>query len=318
LSAGLGFGFRLSPYARFGDADDLIDTVVLGERLGYSTVTLPYHLLPPASPDEPEWTKVWHDQVTLAAYLAGKTSRLLLMPGVLVLPYHSPVHLAKALVTADVMSGGRIRLGVGTGWLKEEFERLGVPFAERGAIADEYIRALRELWTSGSPSFSGRYVSFDDVSFLPRPLDPDRGIPIYVGGHGPRPFRRVAELGDGWFPMTTTADELRRGVEEIKQQMAERGRDPESLWVGCSFQAGSDPQLEALRRNVRLAGAGALAGDGADEQSVRLPVEEIVAGRGALQDAGADLAVVGFGWRDGAELRRELQWFADEVMPAFA
>ena len=318
MSRALEFGFRLSPYARFVDVADLLDTVVFGEELGFDVVALPEHLLPPAAPDEPKWTKVWYDQATLSAFLAARTRRIVFMPGVHVAPYHPPVQAAKALATLDVLSGGRVRLAVGVGWLKGEFERLAIPYEERGAITDEYIQAMRELWTSENPSFLGRYVAFDDVSFLPRPVRRE-GIPIYIGGTGPRPFRRVAEFGNGWYPMTVSPAELRAGIEEIGRLMIARGRDPESLWVGCSFEAGDDPELEQLRRNVRLpAGSGALVSDGVmtSEPSRRTP-GECIRGIEEFRDGGAKLIIVGFGWRNGADLREELRWFAHEVIPAF-
>src|SRR5438552_1286066 len=117
----LTFGFGVFPYTRFRDLDDLVATVELGEALGYDAVALPEHLLPPAWPDAPAHTKVWHDQVALASFLAARTTRLRLLTSVLVVPYHPPVQLAKALATLDLLSGGRVRLGVGAGWMRAEF-----------------------------------------------------------------------------------------------------------------------------------------------------------------------------------------------------
>jgi alkanesulfonate monooxygenase SsuD/methylene tetrahydromethanopterin reductase-like flavin-dependent oxidoreductase (luciferase family) len=133
----LTFGLGLFPYSRFRGADDVVETVATAERLGFSVVGLPEHLLLPVWPTAPEHTKVWHDQLALAAYLAGGTSRIDFLTTVLVVAYHPPVQLAKALVTLDLMSGGRIRLGVGAGWMRAEFRRLGIPYEERGAITDE-------------------------------------------------------------------------------------------------------------------------------------------------------------------------------------
>jgi len=218
------------------------------------------------------------------------------------------------------MSGGRIRLGAGAGWLKGEFERLGIPFDERGTITDEYLRAMQQLWMSERPSFSGRYVSFDDVSFLPRPHDPERGIPIYVGGTGPPVFRRAAALAEGWFPMAASPADLAQGADEIHRLMTRQGRDPSGFWLGCSYQVGVDAQLAALRANVNVrAGTGAMPSTTAPAASrpERLPTDEIVAGLRALAQAGADLVVLGFGWNDGEELRNELRWFSEEIMPLF-
>jgi probable F420-dependent oxidoreductase len=281
-----------------------VATVELGEELGYDAVALPEHLLPPAWPDAPAHTKVWHDQVALASFLAARTTRLRLLTSVLVVPYHPPVQLAKALATLDLLSGGRIRLGVGEGWMRAEFRRLGIPFEERGAITDEYLRAMRELWTAERPSFSGRYVSFDDVSFLPRPGH----IPIYVGGSGAGPFRRIAELGDGWLPLPTTPEEIAAGRLQIRHLLELRGRDPDSLWIGASLRAGGDPETERMTAHV--------VGGGRDpSRGGRVPAGECLCAIEELRAAGANHVSVAFAWRTGDELREELRWFAADVIP---
>jgi probable F420-dependent oxidoreductase len=213
------------------------------------------------------------------------------------------VQLAKALATLDLLSGGRVRLGVGAGWMRAEFRRLGIPFEERSAITDEYLRAMRELWTAERPSFSGRYVSFDDVSFLPRPGH----IPIYVGGSGARPFRRIAELGDGWLPLPARAEEIAAGRAELRRLYERRGRDPDALWIGCSFRAGGDPETERMTAHV----AGGRAGPAARG---RVPAGECLHAIEELRAAGASHVSVAFAWRNGDELREELRWFAAEVI----
>ena len=108
--------------------------------------------------------------LTLLAFLAGQTSKIRLVASVIIVPYRSPLLAAKALATLDVLSQGRLVIGIGVGWMREEFEALDVPpFEERGAVTDEYIRAFKELWTSDSPHFEGKYVNFDDINFLPKP-----------------------------------------------------------------------------------------------------------------------------------------------------
>src|SRR5438067_650940 len=148
------FGFGIFPYSRFRDVRAVVDVVQAGEALGYDAVMLPEHLLPPRWPDADISTKLWYDLPVLAAFLAASTRRVRFLTSVLVLPYHHPVALAKALATLDVLSGGRVWCGVGTGWMKAEFRRLGIAFDERGAITDEYLRAMKELWTSDAPSFA--------------------------------------------------------------------------------------------------------------------------------------------------------------------
>jgi probable F420-dependent oxidoreductase len=301
------FGFSFFPYARFADIREAAEVVRFAEELGYTAVMLPEHLLPPRWPDADMATKLWYDLPTLAAYLAATTSRIKFLTSVLVVPYHHPVEMAKALATLDVLSGGRVMLGVGAGWMKAEFRRLGIPFQERGAITDEYLRAMKELWTSDAPSFSGHYVSFDDVSFFPKPVRPT-GIPLLIGGTGARPFQRVAEIGDGWFPMTATLNVIREGISDIARRMEPLGRDPAGLWVGYTgFGVGSDPEVARMRRH---------AGDAAAEPVHRSP-EESIAEIERYRAAGVTFLSVGFEWRQPDELKRELERFARQVMPAF-
>jgi probable F420-dependent oxidoreductase len=306
----LTFGFGVFPYSRFRTADDLVETVVAGEQLGYAILGMPEHVLLPAWPAAPEHTKVWHDQVALAAYLAGATSRIEFMTTILIVPLHPPVQLAKALATLSILSGGRIRLGVGAGWMRAEFRRLGIPYDKRGDMTDEYLRAMRELWTAERPSFQGRYVSFDDVSLLPQPPRP---IPFIIGGSGPRPFRRLAELGDGWIPMPTSPDGIAKGLARLEPLLAEHGRTLDSVWVAGSLTVDHDPQIQQLVAHAEAdggAGAGSIAGS-----TRSLDADACVARIAELRAAGVDHVSLGFAWRDGSELRERLAWFAETVAP---
>ncbi|MHB8575180.1 MAG: TIGR03619 family F420-dependent LLM class oxidoreductase [Dehalococcoidia bacterium] len=300
------FGFGIFPYIRFRDVREVVDVVQAGEELGYDVVTLPDHLLPPRWPEADMSTKLWYDLPVLAAYLAASTQRIKFLTSVLVVPYHDPIGLAKALATLDVLSGGRVLCGVGTGWMQAEFRRLHIPFADRGAITDEYLRAMIELWASDAPRFAGRYIAFDDVSFFPRPLQQPH-IPLYIGGTGARPFRRVAEIGDGWYPMTATEGDLAWGVTAIRSLMAKRGRDPESLWVGFGLGFGDDEQVRQMRRH---------AGDDVERAPLR-DADEAIAAIRRYQRLGVTFLSVGVPWQNANELLQGLRWFAQEVMPAF-
>jgi len=304
----LQFGFGIFPFSRFRDLREVVEAVRRGEALGFDTVGLPEHLLPPRWPEADLSTKLWYDVPTLAAYLAAVTTRLRFLTSVLVVPYHHPVALAKALATLDVLSDGRVLCGVGAGWMKAEFRRLGIPFVARGAMTNEYLRAMKELWTSDAPSFSGSYISFDDVSFYPRPVQKPH-IPLLIGGTGPRPFQRVAELGDGWLPMSATAAEIERGAAEIRMRMARLGRDPSSLWIGYTgVSMGADAEVTRMRRHVRDSGPAPV--DGYDSNALIAQIE-------SYRAAGVTFLSVGIPWRTAPELMQGLERFAREVMPAF-
>lgn len=146
--------------------------------------------------------------MVIGSYIAAITTKIKLFTSVSVVPYHPPVQRGKALATLDVVSGGRVLYGAGSGWMKVEFRRLGIPFKQRAAITEEYLRAMKELWSSAR--FSGKYISFEDVEAFPKPVQKP-GIPIYIGGFGNGPFRRVASVGDGWYRMSLSPKDVVRG-----------------------------------------------------------------------------------------------------------
>jgi probable F420-dependent oxidoreductase len=170
------------------------------------------------------------------------------MTGVLILPQRNAVVLAKEVATLDFMSGGRIELGIGVGWLQEEFAALGVPFAQRGRQADEAIQAMRALWAKDDASFQGQHVAFDGVSCNPKPAQGQ--VPIVIGGHTEVAARRAGRLGDGFFPATGAQVDVRPLIALMKRTALEHGRDPERIEVttGCPAAlpgSGTDP-VEAI------------------------------------------------------------------------
>ena len=146
------------------------------------------------------------DPLIWMAFVAAATTRIKLATGILILPQHNPVLAAKQIATLDHLSRGRILLGIGVGWLQEEFAALGVPFAERGARTDEYIVAMRELWSADKPTFKGRFVAFEGAYCRPQPVN--KSVPIIVGGHSEAAARRAGRLGDGFFPARGAPAEL--------------------------------------------------------------------------------------------------------------
>lgn len=171
------------------------------------------------------------------AFIAGKTERLRLVTSVMILPYRNPVATAKTLATIDVLSRGRVTVGVGVGWLREEFEALGAAdFDRRGAVSDEYLRIFKALWTESPVSFAGEFYRFEDVRCLPEPVQKPHP-PIWIGGHSKAALRRVARLGDGWHPVGAnpavplTPADLRRDLDELYRLTEAEGRDPSALTI---------------------------------------------------------------------------------------
>tara|TARA_B000000460_G_scaffold193860_1_gene140715 strand:+ start:7 stop:960 length:954 start_codon:yes stop_codon:yes gene_type:complete len=176
------------------------------------------------------------EQITLLSYIAGQTSKIRLVTSVLIVPHRNPLIAAKSLATLDLLSEGRLVVGVGVGWMREEFQALGLPpFEERGAVTDEYIRAFKVLWTEDDPHFQGKYISFDDISFLPKPVQKPHP-PIWVGGESRPALRRTAELADGWYPLGSnptfpmgTPEQLKAGLERLAGYAERFGRDPSTI-----------------------------------------------------------------------------------------
>ncbi len=192
----------------------------------------------------------WLDPLVALSFAAAVTRRIRIATGVLLLPEHNPVLLAKQAASLDLLSGGRLTLGVGVGWSREEFAALGVPFAARGRRADEYVSAMRVLWRDDVASFQGRWVSFDAVRVNPKPVR-ERSIPIVVGGNSDAALRRVARLGDGWYGFNLTGlEEVRERVGTLRELCQEHGRDVRELRIAVSVD-GAVPEDAAV-----LAGSG--------------------------------------------------------------
>jgi probable F420-dependent oxidoreductase len=225
-----------------------------GEAMGYAYATFSDHVVIPTDihaiypySDNGEFPAGArggrHEQLTEVMFAAARTNTLRLVTSVMVVPHRPAVLTAKILSTIDIFSNGRLTLGIGAGWLKEEFEALDAPdFAARGKVTDEYILAARELWTVADPRFQGEYVNFDKISFEPKPVQPG-GPPIWVGGESGPALRRTARLGDAWYPIGTNPafplDSLARykgGVAKLRRLTAEAGRDPASVGLSLRVQ----------------------------------------------------------------------------------
>lgn len=167
------------------------------------------------------------DPLIWLAYLAGATERIKLATGVLILPQRNPVVLAKELATLDQMSGGRVLLGIGVGWLEEEFDAIGVPFRERGRRTDDNVGAMRALWTEDEATYDGEFTSFERCILQPKPVQ--SSIPVHVGGHTDVAARRAGRLGDGFFPGKGSHEELGRLFDVARDTAREHGRDPDAI-----------------------------------------------------------------------------------------
>ena len=261
----MDFGFALPGRGPLATSEILIKLARHADKLRYSSIFVTDHVVIPATQSAPypysptgrfigDWTNGYLEPLTLMSYLAGETSRVKLGTSVLVIPYRNPVVTAKMLATLDVLSGGRIILGAGVGWFKEEFEALHAePFERRGAVTDEYLRLMRACWTREPVDWQGPVYRMGAVSALPKPRQ-QGGIPIWVGGHTDAALRRAGELSDGWHPIglrppaMLLPEEYRDKVAIVRDWARKAGRDPKA--VTLSFRC----PLEVLPKRAKPAG----------------------------------------------------------------
>jgi probable F420-dependent oxidoreductase len=285
------------PWEHSVDAAGIVRVAQLADELGYLMVPVPEHfVIPPAhvefSGDH------YFDATTVQAFLAGATSRITLGSVATILPLHHPIVLAKAIATLDWFSGGRALVTVGVGWLEEEFRALGVPFAKRGRLADEYLAAMFELWHSDSPSFEGEFVSFHDVTFGPKPIRQPHPQ-IWVGGDADAALRRAARLADGWCPWLAMPAQLPARLDFLRAQPGFGDRPFEVCYSLAMLSIGAE--------HVPTNDPNAYYGQSA---------EQVIDQCGTLVDLGVTItSVMPPPLTDLDAYLDHVRWVADEVIP---
>jgi probable F420-dependent oxidoreductase len=297
------FGVWIPTCRHLATVENIRHSAVRAEQLGYDSVWVSDHVVVPQANIVNFGETIFDPLVTLGV-LAGATSRVQLGTTVLIVPYRNAVVTAKMVSSLDALSGGRVVLGVGAGWVAAESAMLGVPFAERGPMTDEHLLAMRELWTSTAPSFAGKYTQFSDLTFEPKPVQKPHP-PIWVGGHSRAALRRTAQFGAAWHPINRSPEELRAGQAEIARLCQARGR-------------AARPAL-TLRNDVRVVRSG-------ESAPASTHGGRVIAGEpAALVDAITELAgcgvehlVLEFLSADGRELDEQMAAFAERVRPKLA
>jgi probable F420-dependent oxidoreductase len=311
-------GFTAPTQGPLSATDHLVRLVTEGEAMGFDYATFSDHVVIPtdieakypysSTGEFPTGARVErHEQLTEMAYVAGKTSKLGLVSSVMVVPHRPAVLTAKMLSTIDVLSGGRLILGIGAGWMKEEFQAIGAPdFDQRGKVTDEYINAFIELWTNHKPRFAGEHVRFADIVFEPKPVQKPHP-PIWVGGESGPALRRTARLGDAWYPIGTNPafplDSLARfkaGVARLRKLAQEAGRAPNAVGL-------------ALRCTAFGEQVPAKAGDGERRLFSGRPAE-VAADIKALREVGVAHLDFGFGGATVEAMLGEMQQFRKDVL----
>ena len=313
------FGFGVPTRGPLATPENIGELARRGEEMGFDIVSVSDHIVVPndissrypySETGEFAGGAVgsYLEQLAALSFVAGQTSTLRLLTAVMVLPHRSPVLTAKILATIDVLSKGRLIVGCGVGWMREEFEAIGAPpFDERGAVGDEYIRAFKELWTSDNPSFEGKYCRFSDITFLPKPVQKPHP-PIWIGGESPPALRRAARLGDAWYPIGTnprfpvgTTRQIADNYARVRRYAQDAGRDP--VEVGLVYRASWSDVGDAQRH-----------ADG-DRRILTGSAQQIAGDIGALQELGASRLILDFQGDSVSQILGRMEQFTNEVRP---
>jgi probable F420-dependent oxidoreductase len=239
-------GFSLLNNWGIEDVQALVGLASRAEALGLDSVWVHDHVFNVGHVFDRIGGKPYYEPLTLLSFVAARTTRVRLGTSVLVLPYHNPIRLAKTAATLDVLSGGRLTLGVGVGAIEKEMHAMGSPFAERGAFTDEAIAVMRALWSEDDPRYDGRYSRFGGMKFSPKPLQKP-SIPIVIGGVSRAAIRRAARLGDGWQPLGLSPEALGHGMAVLREELRAYERDAAQVPVSIALSlAPSTPRRHAL------------------------------------------------------------------------
>ncbi|MGH7843954.1 MAG: LLM class F420-dependent oxidoreductase [Candidatus Binatia bacterium] len=310
----MDFGLHLPASGLEAQPEHIIRFAQRAEELGLFCITVADHIVIPRNiassypyTRDGRYTGAGHhlEQATVMAFLAGATRRIRLVASVMIAPYRHPVVIAKILSTLDFLSHGRVILGLGVGWMKEEFELVGAPrFEERGRVTNEYIKAFKELWTQENPNFQGSYCSFSEVIFLPKPVQKPH-IPIWIGGHSDQALRRAAEFGDGWHPIggvpsiPLEPEELRKRLDTLARYAQSAGRSAQDIRIAFKaslYDRGTEPRPGQRRRFNGNA-------------------EQVAADAAEYQTAGVDCLILDVRTGDPTQTLERLEWLAKEVLP---
>lgn len=287
----------LQPWELAVTGPDQLRMARRAEELGYDMIAIPEHFAIP--PDDQHSGHFWLHATTAQAALAGATRRIRLNSCVSILPLQNPIIHAKALATADWMSGGRMTVTFGLGSIRNEYAYFGVPWEERGAIADEYLEAIIALWTEDRPSFEGKYIQFRDIGFDPKPVTKPH-LPIWIGGDSKPALRRVARFGSGWIvSFRTTPEEIPDRIDYIRSQ---------PTWTDRPFDVSYGLGTSRLTTDH--------APSGDDSASRGLSAQQIVDALSCFKELGITTSSVPIPPVSGIEAYLDhAQWVMEEIKP---
>ena len=316
------FGFGLATRGPMATPQSFATLAQKGEELGFAIISVSDHVIIPKSiastyPYNESGTFMGSptgeclEQLSLLSFLAGITSSVKLLTSVMVLPHRPPVLTAKMLATIDVLSNGRLIVGCGVGWMREEFEAIGAPsYDERGTVGDEYISAFKELWTSEKPAFEGKYCRFANVAFAPKPVQKPHP-PIWIGGESPAALRRAGRFADAWYPIGSnprfpvgTPEQFAAYVARVKRYAQEAGRDASTLDFAYSTNWYNDQQALTL--------------PGGQRRPLTGTPQQIADDVKRYEELGVRHMMINLQGDTQAQTLERMQRFADRIMPLTA
>jgi probable F420-dependent oxidoreductase len=304
------FGIGLPNLSHIDPKDTLFRLAELAEELAFDAIWVSDHVFIPfeVAPNYPysstgriglDPTDHLLDPLTTLSVMAGVAPTPRLGISVLIIPYRNPVLTAKMLVTLDVLSGGRVILGAGVGWMVEEFAALGASHADRGQVTDEYLQIFKELCTAERPIFEGRHYQISNLSFSPKPVQKPHP-PIWIGGYSNAALRRAARLGDGWHPSNIAPDAITQKLPLLRRLCEEAGRDPDQLSITTRVNdVAFGESGDRVGRPAPLSGT----------------PQQIIDNIRRYGDAGVSHIVMGIRGHDADAMIQTIRRFADEVRP---
>jgi len=327
------FGIRLPNSGPLATRENMVKVAEEAEKLGFDSIWVHDHILwgteqhrthlSAGSAEALDKTQGpnFYESITTLSYIAGRTTNVRLGIAVLVVPLRNPVVLAKQLANLDVMSEGRLIVGVAPGApniTRPEFDAVGMPYGERGEITDEYIKALKRIWSENQPSFSGKYVNFREVQIFPKPVQKYPKILVGGGERGisPRALKRVIEIGDGWIPAYLTREEIREGIRLLKVSAGSMGGDSEKYVIVHEMFALVDEDSETARGlAAKSLSTNFESVDEGEKRSLIGNPKQLAEKLQAYSEAGVHLTELKFVYGDLPALMKMMKLFADRVAP---
>lgn len=294
------FGVALPNFGKYAKKEVIIEVAKTAEELGFDSLWVSDHVVIPNS--HKGFGNVFYEPLTTLSFIASCTTDILLGTSVIIIPYRNPLVLAKMVSTLDVLSGGRVILGVGAGWLRDEFDALGVSYAERDSITDEYIKVLKILWTEDNPCFEGRLYKFSNFKFLPKPIQ--KPYPsIWVGGNSRKAIERAVNSGDGWHPVGLTPQEIKERANYLTKYLEKENRKPSDFVI-------------SLRKNLQVLDSETKIRGLSEKEILRGTADKIAEGIEIYRQSGVSYLIFQILGANLKGIFKTMKIFSDEIRPS--